>query len=136
MLSSVTSLPIVILYSKLVDSVPERRYVLYAVFGVFSVAFFVLAGVLAHPALGIANEVASPDRYTGWVAFLVIETFGSIAYSAFWSFVADSMTPDLAKKGFAFITTAGQVGSVVGPLVAGGIVRALPLPVGVPLMFG
>ena len=57
-------------------------------------------------------------------------------YVAFWSFVSSNMTNTAsAKKGYPVITTAGQTGSVFGPIVASAAMRMMPTQVSVPVTY-
>ena len=116
-LSLFVIIPLVLLYSKLVDLV-EKHKLFYILCTVYSIGFLSLAFLLAHPTIGLANTVASPSRILGWASYVGIESFGSIVVALFWSFVSSSMKVESAKKGFALILSGAQVGSILGPTLA------------------
>ncbi len=117
MMSLLIIVPLVLLYSKLVDLV-EKQKLFYIICSFYTVLFLVIAYFLAHPTIGIANTVAASDRYLGWFSYFAIESMGSIIVALFWSFVASTVDPTSAKRGFALIISGAQFGSILGPTIA------------------
>ena len=117
MLSLLIIIPLILIYSKLVDLV-EKDKLFYILCGLYGSGFLVLAYFLAHPTIGLANTDASPSRLLGWISYVAIESMGSIIVALFWSFVASSTDPSSAKRGFALIISGAQVGSILGPTLA------------------
>ncbi len=115
LLSVVLLIPLVLIYSELVDRL-EKQTLFYVLCSVYIVLFGILAFLLAHPTIGLANTVLSTSRLTGWFAYIVIETFGSLMPALFWSFVATNTDTSTAKKGYALIIGGAQLGAVAGPL--------------------
>lgn len=116
-LSLFVMIPIVIIYSKLVDKF--SRYQLICILSVgyaFATAFF--AYLILHPTIGLNNLDASPYRILGWSWYLFVESFGSVMVALFWSFVSDTTCPDSARRGYSAIALGGQTGGVCGPLIA------------------
>ncbi len=110
-------IPLILLYSKLVDMVEKRK--LFYIIGVFYA--FCFAGVayfLSDPVMGLPNKVPGADRYFGWFIYVLIESFGSLTVALFWSFVASSTEPASAKRGFPLIISGAQIGSITGPYLA------------------
>lgn len=116
MLSLLVAFPLVLIYSKLVDILPRHHlfYVLCTLYGVGSVVF---ALIIAHPVYGLANPVASVDRWWGWAWYVYVESFGSLIVALFWAFVSDTTTPEVAQRGYPLIALGGQCGNIVGPLL-------------------
>lgn len=116
MLSLLISAPIVIFYGKLVDWFSRQR-----VFYILSVFYFVTAVLFAiafmHPATGLANTVASPDRWIGWAWYVWVESFGSLMVALFWAFTADITDPEAAKRGFPLIALFAQIGNMIFPTI-------------------
>lgn len=104
-------------YSKLVDLV-EKHKLIYIICGAYAVMFLIFGYLLAHPTIGLANKVASPDRILGWAIYLGIESFGSIVVALFWSFVASTTETASAKRGYGLIIAGAQIGSIAGPTLA------------------
>lgn len=104
-------------YSKLVDLV-EKHKLIYIICGGYALMFLVFGYFLAHPTIGLANKVASPDRLLGWAMYLGIESFGSIVVALFWSFVASTTDTASAKRGYGLIIAGAQIGSIAGPTLA------------------
>ncbi|MFA5074490.1 MAG: Npt1/Npt2 family nucleotide transporter [Candidatus Babeliales bacterium] len=115
-LSVFVMIPLVFLYSKLVDLV-EKHKLFYVICSFYGAGFLFVAYLLTHPTIGLANEVASSSRLLGWVSYVMIESMGSIIVALFWSFVASSTNPASAKRGFALIISGAQLGSILGPTI-------------------
>src|SRR5581483_10474254 len=49
--------------------------------------------------------------------YIFVESFGSVIMAFFWAFVADSTTPDSARRGYAIIALFGQIGNIAGALL-------------------
>lgn len=126
-------IPLIILYSKLVDAFPRQR-VFYALSTVFAVISLALALFMLHPELGIHKTVpllGHPNlvgQLIGWACYVFVEAFGSIMVALFWAFAADTTTPDAAKKGYAVIAFGAQTGGVLGPLLVATQAERLGLP--------
>merc|ERR1712093_906159 len=116
MLSFAVIVPLILLYAKLVDIVP-RHVLIYVVCAAYGITFLIITGVLLTP-YGLTDEDPSPKHIIGWVTFFAIESYGSIAVSLFWSFVAITTDQVSAKKGYPLIVFGGQVGAIIGPAMA------------------
>ncbi len=110
-------IPLILIYSKFVDLVQKHK-LFYIIFSAYAVLFLCIAYFVAHPYFGLANTVLNKWRILGWVIYLSIESFGSLAVALFWSFVASTNDTSSAKKGYALIICGAQFGSVIGPLLA------------------
>lgn len=117
MVSFFCILPIVLFYAKLVDLFAKQK-LFYILCGLYSTLFLVISFLLRDPQIGLANEVANPNRILGWVVYVAIESFGSLLISLFWSFVASNTEVKSAKKGYGLIIFGAQLGSMAGPLIA------------------
>ena len=63
----------VTVYNKLIDMFPKHQ-LFYIVGGFYTVAFALLAAILAHPTIGIANTEASPYRILGKPFYQLLKT--------------------------------------------------------------
>jgi len=113
-LSLVVIFPIVILYSKLVDTFPRHK-VFYFLTGLYGAIAIVMFFCFSDPSIGLANTVKSPTRILGWVWYIWVESFGSLMVALFWAIVTDITSPESAKRGFPLVALFGQVGNMVGP---------------------
>ncbi len=120
MLSVVVIVPLVMIYSMLVDRF-ARHTLLYGLSAFYAILSIFFAILIFNPSTGIANTVTDPARILGWSFYLFVETFGSIMVALFWSFVSDTTTPDSAKRGYGTIVLGAQLGGITGPLVSKGI---------------
>lgn len=127
-------IPLVFIYSKLVDAFPRHR-VFYALSGVYGLIAIALGLIMMHPHFGIhmtVPKLGHPDflgRLIGWVAYVYVESFGSIMAALFWAFAADTTTPESAKKGYAIIAFGAQMGGILGPLLVATQAERLSVPV-------
>lgn len=116
-------IPLVMIYSKLVDAFPRQR-VFYALSGIYALLALGLGLIMLHPELGIHMAVSQTGhplfwgRMVGWFAYSYVESFGSIMVALFWAFAADTTTPESAKRGYAIVAFGAQLGGILGPLVA------------------
>jgi AAA family ATP:ADP antiporter len=116
MLSLVVIVPLVVLYSKLIDMF-ERHKVFYVLLSLYGIAALVLTGFFMHPTIGLANTVASPDRVVGWCWYIFVESFGSLIVALFWAITVDTTKTESAKRGFPIIALLGQFGNICGPFL-------------------
>ncbi|MFT6765237.1 MAG: AAA family ATP:ADP antiporter [Alteromonas naphthalenivorans] len=108
--------PLLMLYGKLVDMFARHR-MFYVICSVYAVGALLFAYALSDPFIGLPNTVAHGGRTIGWLWYAFVESFGSLIVALFWSFVADTSTPDSAKQGFGIIAMGAQFGGVLGPLL-------------------
>ncbi len=117
LLSVIVVIPVVMIYSKLVDRFP-RHVVLYILSIFYVVSAIIFAILILNPTTGIANTVADTSRVLGWAFYLYADTFGIIMAALFWAFVSDTTTPDAAKRGYSIIVMGAQTGAVCLPLIS------------------
>ncbi len=108
---------VLMVYAKLVDAL-EKHTLVYLLCGIYSVAFIAIAYGLAHPSIGFANTVLDKFRLVGWLSYFAIESSGTLIIALFWSFVASSVDPSSAKRGYPIILAGAQVGSILGASLA------------------
>ncbi len=115
MISLLVVVPLVILYSKLIDTFPRHRvfYVLLSVYGLAAIGF---SWLFMDPQMGLLNTVAAPDRWLGWFWYLYVESFGSLIVALFWAITVDTTKPESASRGFPIIAMLGQFGNIIGPM--------------------
>ena len=129
MLSFVVMIPIMMVYSKLVDWCARERllYVVCSVYGaVFSLVGLVMHCIPTGSSAAAAAAASSSNLDTlilqsiGWVTFFAVESCASISAAMFWSFVQLTVrgTEASDKKGYVLITAAAQIGSIGGSQLA------------------
>lgn len=105
--------PLVLLYSKLVDSV--RRYQLLAYCAWFySIVGLFCAVVISYGGLG--SEVItpySPYWFFGWFYYFYIESFSPFVVGVFWAFLNSVSTPDSAKKNYGILISVSKIGGML-----------------------
>jgi AAA family ATP:ADP antiporter len=57
--------------------------------------------------------------------FIWITVFSVFTVSVFWSFMADLYSADQSKRLFGFIGAGGSVGSILGPIITGSLVKEI-----------
>lgn len=128
--------PLVLVYSKLVDKFPRHK-IFYALCAIYGTLALVFAYFFYHSTLGLANIQECPipggmetrhalglGRLIGWSWYVFIESFGSIMVALFWAFAADTTTPESAKKGYGLVAMGAQAGGIVGPLIVAKYAKA------------
>jgi len=108
MVSIVSLVLLLLFYNKLVDWL-EKTSLIYVVTSAYAFLFLFIAYALTHPWL------ATPQL--GWVLYVLIESYGSIVISLFWSYVASVTDVDSAKRGYPLVVSGAQLGSILGSLV-------------------
>lgn len=128
-MSSLILLVILLLfYNKLIDLFSKTTLV-YLMTGLYGSLFVLFSYLLTHPHIGIVNTAASNDRIFGWIMYMTIESFGSIVVALFWSFVASTMDPESAKRGYPVIVSGAQLGSILGSVLIMTQATRLGLPI-------
>lgn len=126
-------IPIVLLYSVLVDYIKKEKlfYVIYFAYAAF---FLLIALFIKFPEIFLSPNAATsffhwiPGSAFGWISYVVIESFGSLAPALFWSFVASYSTTDSAKRGYGMILTITQIGTIGGTFFIAHFAQKLGLP--------
>ncbi len=114
--SLVVIFPLVMIYSFIVDKL-SRKNLFYVMSAIYGTATLVIAWYFFDPVHGLANTIASPDRWIGWIWYWFVESFGSLIIALFWAFATDITSAESAKKGFFFVIMLGQVGGMLIPLM-------------------
>ena len=69
--------------------------------------------------LGPPERPPSPDRFVGWINYLLIEAYGSVAIATFWAMVnVSTKSASSAKRCYPLLVISGQVAGVLGPFVS------------------
>lgn len=115
-LSVFVVLPVVVVYSYLVDIFPRHR-LFYAMSVLYAALFFGTALLLDSPTYGIAAPAETRWSFLGWMTYILIESFGSLFPALFYSFLADTTSPETGKKGFFVTATFAQLGAMIGSYI-------------------
>lgn len=112
-LSLIVVFPLVIAYSYLVDIFPRHR-LFYAMAVIYAALFFGMSVLLGHGTYGICAPGDTQCKWIGWVSYILIESYGSLLPALFYSFMADTTTPESGKKGFFVTASFAQFGAILG----------------------
>ena len=74
----------------------------------------VIALLLMHRTIGLANEQPSQWQILGWISYGSIGPFGFMV-SLFWSFANSNFSLETAKASYGVMVAMAQVGSILGP---------------------
>ncbi len=108
-------IPVMLCYSKLIDTLPKQRLFCLLAW-LYAACFFGFFLLLQHPVFGIANTSVSVARLEGWFFYVIVESFSSLMVALFWAYVASITTTTSAKSNFSLIILGGQVGALLGPI--------------------
>jgi len=104
----------VVIYTKLVDMF-EKHKLFYILSLFYIAAFSVIASILfVSSTYGEAYVGKELLKNTGYAAYWITESLGSVFIAFFWSFTISSTMSEAAKRTFPFIIALGQIGSISG----------------------
>jgi AAA family ATP:ADP antiporter len=106
-------IPLVLIYTKLVDTV-ERHKLFYFICSTYALLFTLIAYFCIYPAGIFTDSYFSfiPGNLLGWVTYISVESFGSLAIGLFWAFMASTTTSASAKRGYPMMYAVGQFGTI------------------------
>lgn len=99
-------IPIILLYSKLIDIFKKQQlfYIIVPLYGIF---FFAVAFLLN-------NYNWQQNHMLSWAIYLGIESFILLVYALFWSFVSSITSATVAQKRYPIIVAGAQIGTIIG----------------------
>lgn len=130
--SVIALLPLVILYTKLLERTSkEKMLILLPV--IYGIVVFCFSFLMLF-AQGSVEEITSRSnlfygitKVIGYGWYLFVESFGSLVIALFWAFAADTTEPSSAKRGFPLVVALGQSGGILLPYTIGGLPHRLGL---------
>lgn len=130
--SLLSLLPIVGFYTRLLERKNCKRMliILPAFYGVIILCAAAVIMVSQGPPEVIASRSLIPligTKILGYSFYVLVDSFGSLAVALFWTFAADTTSPESAKKGFPLIIAMGQIGGILFPYSIGGLPHRLAL---------
>lgn len=97
----------------------KRTDLFHVVSFFFGISFMVISALLADPELGLGNrDEVGPHRLLGWIAYVLIEAYGSLMVALFWSFTNSIMDLEEAKGAYGLIIAIAQLGAITGSTLA------------------
>eukprot|EP00752_Nemacystus_decipiens_P012038 g10673.t1 len=117
LVSVAVTLLLVIQYNRLVDSCskPTLFYILGAC---YTLLFLFISLILRSAPLGLANWGTRPERVVGWLSFVAIESYGSLAVALFWAFTNATVDLEAAKASYGLVIAGAQIGAIIGSTAA------------------
>ena len=113
-LSLFINVPLVILYTKLLEWFPRHK-VFYLLTIVYAFLTFGFAWAFSTETIGLLNPETGAHRYIGWAWYVFVESFGSLVVALFWAITTDITKPEAAKRGFPIIVLFAQLANIVFP---------------------
>lgn len=86
----------------------------------YTLLFLLISLVLRRAPLGLTNWGDSPARIVGWVSFVAIESYGSLAVALFWAFTNATVDLEAAKASYGLVIAGAQIGAIIGRRWRGG----------------
>jgi len=125
-LSAPFLIPLVIFYNKLFKSSSRDKMmvILPAFYGCTTLVFGFLISLAQ---ISTATAPLLFIKVLGYLWYVFVESYGSLAIVLFWSFATDLTEPAHAKRGFPLIYAFGQIGGIVIPYSIGGLPYRLHL---------
>lgn len=120
-------IPAILFYSFLVDRL-RKPHLLYFYCGLYAIGGFVLAYLLGHDTMGLANTTVSYNRYFGWFFYFFYEGYSPFVVSLLWA-IANSITePAFARQGYAIMAAGGKLGGAFSALLCCYLFSCATLP--------
>ncbi len=104
-------IPLVFLYSKMVDNVRRYQLLCYCA-SIYAFLGFLCTYMVGHPTIGIGNGATGANRIFGWVFYFFVETFSPFVLSVFWAFLNSVSDPKAAKKNYGILIAFSKVGGM------------------------
>ncbi|MDA8773719.1 hypothetical protein N9N03_01150 [Chlamydiia bacterium] len=110
---------LVMVYTQLIDMFKKHK-LFYIFSAVYMSLFTCVAGVLVYSELfGKYAAGKTLLATTGIASYFLIESFGSLVISLFWSFTNSCFKSSEAKRSYAFLIAVAQIGSITGSASVG-----------------
>lgn len=135
LISLVIIFPCGFLYSKLVDKL-KRQQIFTFVIAIYALLSFGFAFMLAHPTIGVKNNITSCTRILGWAFEIFMDMYSALVLTTFWGYANSIATPAFANKSYGLITAFSRVGGIITPLIGLLFLHHLPIEthVSIPLL--
>ncbi len=105
-------------FSAIVARMSRRRFIPIAYH------FFILNLAIFYLAMRYLSDAA--QFWVGTAFFVWVSgAFNLFILTVFWAFMSDVFSPDQGKRLFAFISVGGELGGIVGALLAGALVKRI-----------
>lgn len=83
----------------------------------YTLLFLFISLILRSTPLGLANWGTRPERVVGWLSFVAIESYGSLAVALFWAFTNATVDLEAAKASYGLVIAGAQIGAIIGMYV-------------------
>lgn len=109
MLSMIVLIPMVVIYSKLVDWLRQSDLLcLYAL--IYSMGGLICVYFLGHPTIGLSNTDTHTTRLFGWFFYFFLEGYAPFVVSVLWAFVNSVTAPEEIKNNYIIMTASSKLG--------------------------
>lgn len=112
MLSMIVLIPMVVLYSKLVDALRQSNLLCFYAL-IYSMGGLICVYFLGHPTIGLSNTDTSTTRLFGWFFYFFLEGYAPFVVSVLWAFVNSITAPEEIKNSYIIMTASSKLGGAV-----------------------
>lgn len=93
----------------------NKNWQLFYILGIsYTTLFLLVSAVLSTAPLGLVNWEGRFARVVGWVSFVAIESYGSLAVALFWAFTNATVDLEGAKASYGLVIAGAQIGAIIG----------------------
>lgn len=105
-------IPLILLYSKLVDWLRRHQLLYFFTIG-HGIGGIIFYYFLSNPTYGVANTAIGSDRILGWAFYFFMESFDAFFATSFWSFADSVNNPKDARNYYGFFVTGSKIGGIL-----------------------
>src|SRR3990167_4983710 len=103
--------PLLFLYSRMVDQYTKYQ-LMYGCSLVYGIGGVIIAGLLGHDTIGLAQSVPSVWRILGWFLYVFIEGYTAFVVSLFLAIVNSVTPPRQAPQIYSIVVAGSKLGGM------------------------
>ncbi len=105
-------IPLIILYSCLVDLVRRHQLLYFFTIG-HGIGGLIFYYFFTHPVHGVANTTLDSSRWIGWAFYFFMESFDAFFATSFWAFADSISKPKDAQQYYGFLVAGSKIGGII-----------------------
>ena len=106
------TLVVVCIYDFL-TSILNKTTLFHVISFIYGTSMFIISGFLFDEFNDTKNS-NNKNVLFGWIAYFIIESYGSLMVALFWSFTNSIMKLEQAKNNYGIIIAMAQIGAIIG----------------------